>query len=112
MRFLQIALVTVLALLSLAAGAAKLLAAPGETALVADAGLSSAWLWPHGALQVIAPVLVAFAKLRRVGLAGIAIGFALSCLVIFLAGYPAFGAFSLIPVALAGWALHIEGRQP
>ncbi len=112
MRLVHLILLVVLGLLSLFAGAAKLLASPGEVDLLAAAGLSTIWLWPHGALQVISAALLAIARLRGAALIGIAMGFAVSALVIFLAGYNAFGLFSLAPVALAAWAWRTETHSP
>jgi uncharacterized membrane protein YhdT len=110
MRMLYLVLVAALALISLAAGAAKLVAAPGEVDLLAAAGLGTVWLWPLGILQVVGAVLAAIARTRSAGLIGIAMGFAVSCLVIFLAGNVAFGLVAVVPVALAAWAWRVETR--
>ncbi|NNC73428.1 MAG: hypothetical protein HKN78_11220 [Sphingomonadaceae bacterium] len=101
MRYLWPALLAIIIVLSIAAGAAKLLQMEQEVGLFAVAGIAPFWLIPLGAVQVIGAILAVMTRTRRAGLLLIAIGFLVSALIIFATGQMGFGAVSLVPVALA-----------
>ena len=109
MKMFTTIILILLALLSIAAGAAKLTQAPQEVAFLAQLGLDPFWLYPLGALQIAGALASALPRARRAGLAAVAAGFAISSLMIFLTGNAGFGAMSVVPVVLALWLL---SRQP
>ena len=101
MKVLGIVVLCLLALLSLAAGGAKLAQAPQEVQFFASVGLEPIWLYPLGALQVIGALACIPAKLRRFGIAAVALGFAISAVMILATGNATFGAVSVVPALLA-----------
>ena len=103
MRILGFVVLGLLGLLSLAAGAAKLAQAPQEVEFFASVGLGAVWLYPLGALQVAGAIACIPARFRKLGIATVAMGFAISAGMIFATGNVVFGAVSLVPAALAAW---------
>jgi len=103
MRILAIAAICLLALLSLAAGGAKLAQVPQEVQFFTSLGLDAFWLYPLGALQVLGAIGCVSAASRKTAMGAIALGFAISAAMIFVSGNAAFGAASLVPAALAAW---------
>lgn len=104
MKHVKLALLVVLIAMSLAAGAAKVLASEQEVQLFAEAGLNSGWLLPFGILQVLGSLATVFSRTRQAGLIAIGAGFLLSAIVIFMSGNTVFAAVSLVPVILVGYA--------
>lgn len=96
-------LMVLLALLSIAAGVAKVMQTPQEVAFFQSVGLGAPVLIVLGLLQIIAALMVIPARTRTMGLWLIAVGFVMSSLVIFATGNLVFGFVSLIPPLLAGW---------
>ncbi len=108
MKAIGLVLAALLALLSLAAGGAKLAQTAQEIEFFASAGVDPFWLYPLGGLQVIGAIACLPNATRRLGLFVIAVGFAISSAMIFVTGNTMFGAISLIPALLAlvlGWRL-------
>lgn len=108
MKLLGYIILTLLGLMSFAAGIAKVLATPQEVAFFESAGVSESWLLPLGILQITAAIAAAVPRTRRIGLIAIAIGFAISSIIIFMTGNTSFGLVSLVPVILAlmlGWKI-------
>lgn len=103
MKFLKIMIIVIVALLSLAAGLAKLFQAPQEVAFFELLGLNTTVLVVAGLLQVLSAVLLIPPKSRNWGAALAAISFLVSTFMIFLNGQLGFGIFSLVPVLLAVW---------
>lgn len=103
MKILRIAALVVLVLISLTAGAAKVMRVPEEVAFFQAAGLSVAMLVALGTLQLLGGVLLIFARVRMPGAAIAALGLAVSTIVIFINGDVGFGLFSLSPLLLAGF---------
>ena len=101
MQYVRIGILVVLAVLSLAAGAAKLSMAEQEVSFFASVGLSRPWLIPLGIVQVTGTVLAVFPRLRQAGAWVIGSGFALSTIILFMSGNSIFGAVSMAPVVLA-----------
>lgn len=101
MKIVTHLILAVLVLMSFAAGVAKIFETQQEVAFFASAGISESWLLPLGALQVMASVAAAVPRTRRVGLLIVALGFAISTIVIFMTGNVGFALVSFIPVALA-----------
>jgi len=104
------ALVSLLALLSIAAGSAKIASMPQEIQFFEDVDVSTELMLPLGVLQVIGGLLIIPPQSRRVGSALVATTFFASSAMIFAAGNNSFGIFSLLPVALAS-LLHWSARK-
>lgn len=107
MKIFAYVLLVLLALLSLVAGVAKLMQTPAEIEFFASAGLDAVWLYPLGAVQVAGAIMAALPRTRSLGILAIALGFAISSLVIFMTGNATFGLVSLVTVALTilAWRL-------
>ncbi len=95
----------VLILMSLAAGAAKVLQMPQEIQFFQTAGLGIVLLMVLGVVQVVGAGLAAVPKTRTIGAGLMGVGFLVSAAVIFMTGNIGFGVFSLLPVALAGFLM-------
>ncbi|OAO02069.1 hypothetical protein A8B75_13025 [Sphingomonadales bacterium EhC05] len=100
MKYLYYAILVIMVILSLAAGAAKVSNMPQEIRFFEEAGIGSTWMLPLGCLQIIGGLLAIYRRTRQAGSAVIAIGFLLSTFVIFATGNSVFGVFSLLPVLL------------
>jgi len=110
MKIFSYVLLVLLALLSLVAGVAKLIQTQAEIEFFASAGFDAVWLYPLGAIQVAGAIMAAIPRTRTLGILGIAFGFAISSLVIFMTGNTTFGLISLVTVALSilAWRLMPE----
>jgi hypothetical protein len=101
MKKLDIFLVGVLVLLSIAAGLAKLLESPQEITFLSRAGLSELQILMLGGFQTCSGLLLAFSKTRRWGTLAAGAGLLVSSVIIFISGNVPFGVFSLLPIAVA-----------
>lgn len=102
MKFINIFIVAVIALLSIAAGLAKVMQSPQEIEFLQGLGLSVFLIIVFGLVQITGGVLIAPKKTRLPGAVLVTLGFVVSTVLIFIGGNVAFGLFSLIPAALAG----------
>ncbi|WP_299194773.1 DoxX family protein [uncultured Erythrobacter sp.] len=89
-----------LALLSLAAGGAKLAAMPQEVEFFSALGLDTFWLHALGAVQVAGAIACILPATRKIGAFAVATGFGFSAAMIFATGNMMFGAISLVPMVL------------
>lgn len=103
MRAIKIIVLGVVFLLSLAAGAAKLMRAPQEVAFFEALGLDLTLMSVLGGIQVLAALTLLLTRYRKTGAVLAAIGFAVSAIMIFANSQPGFAWVSLIPVGLAGF---------
>ena len=101
MKFLKIGLLVIIILMSLAAGAAKVLQAPQEVEFFAAAGLNNSIMIALGIVQIVGAIIAAIPKFRGPGAFLIAAGFGASAAIILLTGNIVFAAISLLPVAAA-----------
>ena len=108
MKIVQTVILVILILMSLSAGAVKVLQMPQEVQFFEEAGLSVVLLMLLGAAQIAGGVLSVFQKFRLPGAALMAGCFFASTIVIFMVGKVAFGIFSLLPVLLAGFIIMRE----
>lgn len=111
MRVLHSLVVVFLAILGLAAGFAKLIAAPHEVAFFARFGLGEIAVMFAGGLQVLGAVAIAIPRLRLPGAVLTAISFGVSSLMIFASGQVLFGTVSLLPVVLSiyvAWSAKVQ----
>ena len=90
--------VYLLALLSAAAGIAKILQAPQEVEFLGAIGITGIAVSLLGAVQVLGAVLMLFARSRRTGAIIAAIGFAVSSIALFVGGNISFALVSILPV--------------
>lgn len=88
-------------LLSIAAGGAKVALVPEEVEFLGQFGLTNALIVVFGAIQVLAGLLIVIPKTRVVGSIIAALGFAVSAVLLVMAGNTAFAGVSLVPVVLA-----------
>lgn len=101
MKLFKAIILTVLVLMSLAAGAAKLFQMPQEVQFFQAFGLGTVSLVIMGAIQVTGGVLAAFSRTRLAGSILMAVTFLVSAIMIFSSGQTVFAIVSLLPVLLA-----------
>ena len=101
MIILQRVAFVIVALLSLAAGAAKVMKAPQEVLFFEVVGLGPIYMTILGALQLIAGVLVFVPRTRKLGATLAAVAFLISVLMILKSGQTGFAIISLLPVAIS-----------
>ncbi len=102
LKFVYILIIVAIALLSIAAGLAKVMQSPQEMEFLQGLGLSVFLIIVFGLVQIAGGVLVAPKMTRLPGAVLVTLGFAVSTVLIFIGGNVTFGLFSLIPAALAG----------
>jgi len=86
MYFLKHILLVPMVLMSLSTGLAKVRQMPQETKFFEDIGISIIFLILLGAVQVIGALLSMFIKTRKKGAILMALGFAISAILIFTVG--------------------------
>ena len=102
MKFVHILIVAAIAILSVAAGLAKVLQSQHEIEFLQGLGLSIFVIMVFGLLQIIGGVLMAPKKTRMPGAVLVTLGFVVSTVLVFIGGNVTFGLISVIPAALAG----------
>ena len=110
MKFLSVLIIAITALLSIAAGLAKVMQAPQEVDFLKSAGLSLTLIVVFGLVQVLGGILLVSQKTRMVGAVLAASAFAVSTILIFMEGDLAFGLFSILPIALAGVIIYQSAK--
>jgi len=101
-KIVHFLIVAVIALLSIAAGLAKVMQTPQEMEFLQGLGLSSILIAVFGWVQVIGGGLLVPKKTRMPGAILVTAAFSVSTVLLFIGGNLAFGLVSIIPVALAG----------
>lgn len=101
-----------LTLLSVASGAAKVMRMPQEVAFFGNAGMDETGVVVFGVTQLLGGALLALRKTRLAGALVMAATFAISTVVILMAGDLAFALFSLLPIVLLGVVFFAERRGP
>ena len=99
MNIISYLVITIVALLSIAAGLAKVLQTPQEMEFLQGAGLSTGLIIVFGIVQILGGLLLAPGKTRMVGAVIAAAAFAVSAALIFVSGNLVFGLVS--PLCLA-----------
>ena len=102
MKVFNILIVAVIALLSIAAGLAKVLQTQQEMEFLQGLGLSTFLIVVFGLAQVLGGIMMAPDKTRLHGTVLVTFALILSTILLFMGGNVAFGLFSVIPIALAG----------
>lgn len=101
MKILVITIAVLIGLLSIAAGAAKIALVPEEVEFLSQFGFTSVLIVLFGIVQVMAGLLLIIPKTRFHGALVAAFAFALSAILLLIAGNLAFAGVSLVPVILA-----------
>jgi hypothetical protein len=103
MKTAKLIFIGLMAILSVAAGAAKSLQVPEEVAFLQGLGLSLTMIVIFGVFQIIAGVLLALPKTRFVGAVIATMGFLASALMILISGNYPFAVISMLPVLSVGY---------
>lgn len=101
MKIVNILIVAIVALLSVAAGLAKVMQTQQEMEFLQGFGLSTAMIVAFGLVQILGGILLVPPKTRLAGAILAASAFVVSIVLIFVAGNITFGLVSMVPVALA-----------
>ena len=96
-----LALVVLISMLSMAAGAAKVAQVPSEMAFLQSMGLSPRAILLFGGVQIVGAILSLAGRTRIAGLWLVSAMFLLSAALIFYSGSFVFGVISLLPVGIA-----------
>ena len=105
MKKLNIALLVIIALLSLVAGTAKVAQVPEEMAFLEQFNLNQPAILVFGTVQILGGVLALISKTKLYGLWLVQIAFLVSAGLVFISGNIPFGVFSLLPVLLASFLI-------
>lgn len=106
MKILNVIIVSLMSLLSISAGFAKIMQVPQEMTFLISFGLSTTTILIFGIVQVIGGLLLAIPKTRLVGATLIIIAFLLSTILVLLSGNLPFGLVSMLPLAATGWVIY------
>lgn len=101
MKIVNIVIIAIVALLSIAAGLAKVMQTPQEMEFLQGFGMSSAMIVAFGLVQVLGGVLLVPRKTRLPGAVLATLALVVSTVLIFIAGNLVFGLVSMLPIALA-----------
>ena len=100
MKILNILIISVIALLSIAAGLAKVMQTEQEMEFLQSFGLNSVLIIAFGMVQIVGGVLLVPSKTRMFGAVLATSAFVVSTILIFVGGNLVFGLLSTIPIAL------------
>ena len=101
LKIVNILIIAIVALLSIAAGLAKVMQTQQEMEFLQSFGLSSALIVAFGLVQISGGVLLVPGKTRILGAVLAALAFVVSTVLIFVGGNLVFGLVSMLPIALA-----------
>ena len=101
MKTVNILIIATIALLSIAAGLAKVMQTQQELEFLQGVGLSSALIVAFGLVQISGGVLLVLKKTRLLGAVLATSALVVSTVLIFIGGNLAFGLVSILPIALA-----------
>lgn len=100
MKILNIVLVVLIAILSIAAGIAKVMQSPQEVEFLQSFGFTSMLILAYGIVQIAGGGLLAIPATRKLGAMITILAFGLSTVLIFIGGNFVFGFVSLLPIAI------------
>jgi len=109
-KVVNLLIVAVIALLSIAAGLAKVMQTQQEMEFLQGLGLSPVLIVVFGLVQIVGGALLAPKKTRLLGATLVTSALIVSTALLFLGGNLAFGSFSVIPIALAGVIIYQTAR--
>ena len=98
MKKLTVFLLVIVALLSCAAGIAKIMRVPEELEFLQQFGFSDLAIIVFGIVQLLSGILLLITKTRLIGALTALLAFALSAGLVFASGNIPFALFSLLPV--------------
>ena len=101
MKIVNILIIAIIALLSIAAGLAKVMQTQQEMDFLQGLGLSSVLIVVFGLVQILGGALLLPRRTRLPGAVLAASALLVSTVLLFVGGNVTFGLISLIPVALA-----------
>lgn len=110
MKYINIVVVGIIALLSFAAGAAKVMQSPQEMEFLQNVGMNAPVIILYGVLQICCGVLVIPRKTRMYGAIFAALAFMLSTILLIASGNIMFSIISSIPVLLSGLVAYQSSR--
>ena len=110
MKIVNILIIVIVALLSIAAGLAKVLQTQQEMEFLQSFGLSSALIVAFGLVQIMGGVLLVSQKTRLLGAVLAASALVVSTVLIFVTGNLIFGLVSMLPIALACVIIYQSAR--
>ena len=111
MKIVNILIIAIVALLSIAAGLAKVMQTQQELEFLQGFGLSTAMIVAFGLVQILGGVLLVSPKTRLPGAILAALAFVVSTVLIFVGGNLTFGLVSMLPIALAGVIIYQSARN-
>jgi len=100
-KIVNILIIAIVALLSIAAGLAKVMQTQQEMEFLLGVGLSSALIVAFGLVQISGGVLLGPRKTRMPGAVLATSAFIVSTVLLFISGNVVFGLISMLPIALA-----------
>jgi hypothetical protein len=103
-------IIAIIALLSIAAGLAKVMQTQQEMEFLQGVGLNSVMIVTFGLVQIAGGVLLVLRKTRMLGAVLAASALAVSTVLIFIGGNLAFGLVSILPIALACVIIYQSAR--
>ena len=112
MKIVNILIIAIIALLSIAAGLAKVMQTQQELEFLQGVGLSSALIVAFGLVQISGGILLVPRKTRMLGAVLATSALIASTVLIFIAGNLAFGFVSILPIALACVIIYQSARTP
>lgn len=101
MKIVNILIIAIVVLLSIAAGLAKVMQTPQEMEFLQGLGLSAVVIIAFGSVQILGGVLLVPRKTRLPGAVLATSALVVSTVLIFVGGNVTFGLVSILPVALA-----------
>jgi len=111
MKIVNILMVAIVALLSVAAGLAKVMQTQQELEFLQGFGLSASFIVAFGLVQILGGVLLVPKKTRLPGAILAASALVVSTVLIFIGGNLMFGLVSMLPIALAGVIIYQSARN-
>ena len=111
MKIVNILIIALVALLSVAAGLAKVMQTQQEMEFLQGFGLSTALIVAFGLVQILGGVLLVPKKTRLPGAILATSALVVSTVLIFVGGNLTFGLVSMLPIALAGVIIYQSAKN-
>ena len=111
MKIVNILIIAIIVVLSIAAGLAKVMQTQQEMEFLQGFGLSSALIVSFGLVQILGGVLLVPQKTRLAGAVLATSALVVSTVLIFVGGNLAFGLVSILPIALACVIIYQSARN-